>query len=360
MSLKQRVLIADDEPTVTDTYATMLEQNGVDVVKTYDGEECLRVARSSHFDLILIDVHMPQVDGYEVTRKLRSEQHLKRTPIVLLTGFSTSPANIETGYHAGASEYWKKPMTTDEFVARARSILRTAAAERKLREMEESFTSMIVHDLRGPLAAIIGYAELLAEEKEKLGPDYGEMVDQIVNAGSQLQNIVNSFLEITHLETQQLLLSRTRTNLLDLLERAAASLARTQQDKSIRVGIECDKSMSLFIDAQQIEEVFTRLLDNSLRYTPHHGSVTVSATADDTAVTVTVTDTGSGIPEADLAMLFDKMRIVTPGAKRPGSKTGLGLPICRSIVEAHSGAISAVSKEGFGTTITIVLPSNSR
>ena len=107
----------------------------------------------------------------------------------------------------------------------------------------------------------------------------------------------------------------------------------------------------LYIDPDRIEKVFIHLLDNALRFTPNGGSVSISAAAVAGSVVVRFSDTGVGIPAKEIPMLFDKMRITMPGSKRTGTKTGLGLPICRGIVEAHGGTISAESKEGKGTNI---------
>ncbi len=356
MAEKQKILIADDEPGITDVLASVLERNNFDVTKAFDGEECLQKARSSSFDLVLLDVHMPKLDGYEVIKQLKQMPQLRYTPIVFLTGYSTAPDNIESGYKYGGTEYWKKPMATEEFEVRVRAILRIAEAERTLREMQEGFTSMIVHDLRGPLGGIVGFAEMLSEDKEKFEPEIGELVDEIGKAARLMLNLVIDFLEITQLDAGESKMYRNQESLRDIVERSVSSLSKAQQEKSIEVKIDLPNLPMLYIDPDRIEKVFTQLLDNALRFTPKGGSVSISAAAGPGSVVVRFSDTGVGIPAKEIPMLFDKMRITTPGSKRAGTKTGLGLPICRGIIEAHGGTISAESKEGKGTTFTITLP----
>ena len=351
-----KILIADDEPTITEAFASVLHRNGFDVVKAFDGEECVEKAASSDFDLILLDVHMPKLDGYEVIKRLKHFPHLKNTPVVFLSGFSTSPGNIEAGYMSGGTEYWKKPMSTDEFEVRVCAILRIAQAEKKLREMQEVFVSMIVHDLRGPLGGIVGFAEMLAEDKEKFGDEIGELIDEIGKAARLMLNVVVDFLEITRLESGESKLSRSPIDLKELVEHSLDGLAKVSKEKSIRVNVQCDNLPQVFVDPERIEKVFNQLLDNAFRFTPAGGEITIIANASQDSVVVRVRDTGPGIRTQDLPMLFDKMRITTPGAKRAGSKTGLGLPICRGIVEAHGGTIAAQSEEGKGSTITVTLP----
>ena len=359
MAEKQKILIADDEPGITDVLASVLERNNFDVTKAYDGEECLQKARLSTFDLVLLDVHMPKLDGYEVIKQLKQMPQLKHTPIVFLSGFSTAPDNIESGYKFGGTEYWKKPMPTEEFEVRVRAILRIAEAEKTLREMHEGFTSMIVHDLRGPLGGIVGFAEMLSEDKEKFEPEIGELVDEIGKAAKLMLNLVIDFLEITLLDAGEAKMYLNPENLRDIVERSVSSLSKAQQERSVRVNVDFPGLPMLLIDPDRIEKVFSQLLDNALRFTPKGGSVSISAAQVAGSVVVKFSDTGVGIPAKDFPMLFDKMRITTPGSKRAGTKTGLGLPICRGIIEAHGGTISAESKEGTGTTFTITLPIQS-
>ncbi len=356
MAEKKKILIADDEPGITDVLASVLERDNFDVTKAFDGEECLQKARSSSFDLVLLDVHMPKLDGYEVIKQLKQMPHLKYTPIVFLSGFSTTPDNIESGYKSGGTEYWKKPMAIEEFEVRVRAILRIAEAERTLREMQEGFTSMIVHDLRGPLGGIVGFAEMLSEDREKFEPEIGELVDEIGKAARLMLNLVIDFLEITQLDAGESKMYRNQESLRDIVERSVSSLSKAQHEKLIGVKIDLPNLPMLSIDPDRIEKVFTQLLDNALRFTQKGGSVSISAVAGPGSVVVRFSDTGVGIPAKDIPMLFDKMRITTPGSKRVGTKTGLGLPICRGIIEAHGGTILAESKEGKGTTFTITLP----
>jgi signal transduction histidine kinase len=356
MAEKQKILIADDEPGITEVLASVLERSNFDVTKAFDGEECVQKARSSSFDLVLLDVHMPKLDGYEVIKQLKQMPHLKYTPIVFLSGYNTAPNNIESGYKSGATDYWKKPMATEEFEVRVRAILRIAEAERALREMQEGFTSMIVHDLRGPLGGIVGFAEMLSEDKDKLEPEISELVNEIGKAAKVMLNLVIDFLEITQLDAGESKIYRHQENLRTIVERSVYNLSEAQKEKSIPVKIDFPDLPLLFIDPDRIEKVFTQLLDNALRFTPKGGSISISAVATPVSVVVKFSDTGLGIPAKDIPMLFDKMRITTLGAKRAGSKTGLGLPICRGTIEAHGGAISVESKEGKGTTFTITFP----
>jgi signal transduction histidine kinase len=356
MAEKQRILIADDEAALTDVLASVLEQNNFDVAKAFDGEECILKARTASFDLILLDVHMPKLDGYEVIKQLKQMPQLRHTPIIFLTGYSTAPADIESGYLLGVTEYWKKPMAVEEFEVRVRAILRIAEAERRLRELQEVFNSMIVHDLRGPLSGIVGYVELVSEDNSNLSPENLQMFKTVGTAAKLMLNIVNDFLEITRQEAGEQKLHLAPLYIRDVIDRALSNTAEAQRERSLHVSKNIGEVPVIDGDLSRMELALTQLLDNSIRFTPVNGSLSISATAGPASIVVTVAHSGEGIPAKDLPMLFDKMRITTPGLRRPGSQTGLALPICKGIIEAHEGTISVHSETGKGTTFTIIFP----
>ena len=356
MAEKQRILIVDDEAAITDVFGSVLEQINFSVVKAFDGEECLLKARGNMFDLILLDVHMPKLDGYEALTQLKQMPQLKHTPIIFLTGYSTAPADIESGYLLGVTEYWKKPMAVEEFEARVRAMLRIAEAERKLRELQEVFNAMIVHDLRGPLSGIVGYAELVSEDEKGSSPENVKMLKTVGTAAKLMLNIVNDFLEITRQESGEQKLHVAPMYIRDVIDRALSNTAEAQRERTLHVSADIGEVPVIDGDIGRMELAFTQLLDNSIRFTPNNGSLSISATASLSSIVVTVDHSGEGIPAKDLPMLFDKMRITTPGLRRPASQTGLALPICKGIIEAHGGSISAHSETGKGTTFTITLP----
>ena len=356
MAEKQKILIVDDERSLTDVFGSVLEQNNFVVVKAYDGEECIQKARGNSFDLILLDVHMPKLDGYEVIKQLKQMPQMKYTPIIFLTGYSTAPADIESGYLLGVTEYWKKPMSIEEFEVRVRAILRVAEAERKLRELQEVFNAMIVHDLRGPLSGIAGYAELVSEDTINLSPENLQMFKTVGSAAKLMLNIVNDFLEITRQEAGEQKLHSAPLHIRDAINRALSNTSAAQRELSLTVSTNIGELPFIDGDIGRMEVAFTQLLENSIRFTPAHGSLSIGASANSDSLVVTVSHSGEGIPAKDLPMLFDKMRITTPGLRRPGSQTGLALPICKGIIEAHGGTISVGSEKRKGTTFTITFP----
>lgn len=359
MPQKETILIADDDAVMRRLYEILLTENGYVVLLAEDGMQCVQRAANSSPDLIILDVFMPRLDGYEAITLLRKMPHLHHTPIVFLTGHDTSPENIEKGYKLGGTEYWAKPIDDEELLARVRSILRIAKAEKDLRTLRESFNYMIVHDLRGPLSGIAGYIDLLKEDKEKIPPDDFELISGIGNATNVVLEIIKDFLEVSRIEAGTLNIQSQPIHLRSIIENSTSHFAQLIQQKEITVSLDVDSTPLFLADPELLGEVFSNLIDNALRFIKPHGTISISSILDesDTSnIIIIVKDTGIGIPQKDIPMLFDKNRIITPGAKRAGARTGLGLPICKGIVEAHRGTITVESEEGHGTTFTITLP----
>ncbi|MDE3057914.1 MAG: hybrid sensor histidine kinase/response regulator [Bacteroidota bacterium] len=360
---KETILVADDDLAAVKLYEMILKENGYAVLSATDGLQCVQVAAENLPDLIILDVFMPELDGYEAITRLRQLPHLRYVPIVFLTGHDTTPENIEKGYRLGGTEYWAKPIDGEEFLARIRSILRGAKAEKDLRTLRESFNYMIIHDLRGPLSGISGYVELLKEDKEKIPPEDFEMITGIGEAAGIVFEIIRDFLEVSRIEAGTLHVLRQPVLLRPIIEKSRAHFAQLVQQKEIEIVVDVDSTPMFLADTELLEEVFSNLLDNALRFTDPKGTISITARLgernDASNVIITVADTGAGIPPEDIPMLFDKNRIMTAGAKRAGAHTGLGLPICKGIIEAHGGTITVSSELQRGTTFIIILPFKS-
>ncbi len=362
MAQKEIILVADDDPSMLRLYELMLNQSGYTALLAENGLQCVQRAANTSPDLIILDVFMPQLDGYEAIALLRKMPHLRHTPIVFLTGHDTSPENIEKGYKLGGTEYWAKPINDEELLARVRAILRVSKAEKDLRTIRESFNYMIIHDLRGPLSGISGYVELLKEDKEKIPPEDFELISGIGEATVVLLEIVKDFLEVSRIEAGTLRIQHQPILLRPIIESCCNRFAPLIQQKEITVTFTVDSTPMFLGDGELLEEVFSNLLNNALRFTEPHGTISITSQVEEkngaANVIITVADTGVGIPPEDIPMLFDKNRIMTSGAKRAGARTGLGLPICKGIVEAHGGTIDVHSELQHGTTFIVTLPFN--
>jgi two-component system, sensor histidine kinase and response regulator len=357
------ILIVDDEPDNLTMFSQVLSREQFSVITASGGAECLNIAHDTVPDLVLLDVNMPDMDGFETIKKLRSIKRLSFTPIVFLTGFGKTPKAIDQGYSLGGNEYWTKPIAPEELVVRVRAVLRTADAEKRLRKLQQGFYSMVVHDLRNPIGAILGYSDFLLDDKDSMNTNQMEIVQEINVASQLLLKSVKDLLELSQFESGEYTVRREPVDLARMVQSVIAASAIARNQKQIDVQSTIEQELQPCVDPEYFREVLDNLYDNALRYTPANGVITFTAKriprGESNAAEVIVmeiADTGCGISPDTIPSLFDKNRITNIKLRKAGSRTGLGLVICREIIEAHEGTISIESKSGTGTTVTIVLP----
>jgi signal transduction histidine kinase len=364
MAPEYLILIVDDEDHFRNLFAYTLKRYNLKVETAINGKDCLEKVNVITPDLILLDVDMPVLDGFETIQELRKRKSLKHTPIIFLTGGSTSPEDVESGLSLGGAEYWTKLMSSEELVVRIRSILKVLEAERKIRYLQESFFSMVVHDLRNPLGTIRGFVELMKEDKHTMTPDQLDILEGIRGSSDFALDIVTDLLKIAELESGSLPLNLSNIDIEKVVERSLLKFERTRKQKEITLNISQTATPPFEADAAKLEEVFDNLLDNAFRFTPPKGLISVDwmeLAADPTtdfppSMKIVVEDTGEGIPEKFLLDLFDKNRLTQIGTRHTKRKTGLGLAICGLILEAHNGMITAETIFGKGTKIIMKLP----
>jgi PAS domain S-box-containing protein len=222
--------------------------------------------------------------------------------------------------------------------------------------MKSEFVSSVSHELRTPLASIIGFAQTILMEPELPAEVHREFLQIVLDEGKRLSKLINDILDLARIESGRAIVEKSPTDLVPLIERALYSIAMQAEAKSISIASRLEQpSMIASFDADRISQVIINLLGNALKFTPAGGQITVYAAFVDTEVEVRVSDTGMGIPEGEIPMLFQKFyRVHRPGLEIRG--TGLGLAIVRQLVELHNGTISVESGVDRGSTFTIRIP----
>jgi two-component system sensor histidine kinase/response regulator len=364
VSKKTRILIVDDERSMVAVTKAILEAEGYEVSTAYNGKECLLIASQEMPDVILLDVMMPEMDGFETLRHLRKETRTKEVPIVFLTAVARDPGSIDKGLALGANEYLTKPISRDELLVRVASVLRSDRARKELEQIKADFTSMVVHDLRNPLTAIKGSIEFLLTQKVGLLNDsQKEVLDISLQAMTKLLHLINDILDLSKFESGRIQLTKKSTDISALIRDAVKRVHLLTEEKHITTVFDFERPIPpVSIDFNKIEQMITNLLSNAIKFTPERGKMTLrvshksdSATGNN-YVEVSVSDTGAGIAPDELPFLFDKYTQTKSGKISKEKGTGLGLAICKSIVEAHGGRIWAESKLGKGSTFSFTLP----
>ena len=349
------ILAVDDIPDNLLLVQLALEQEGHRVVLAHDGITALKQIKQAPPSLILLDVMMPEMDGYEVTRRIRQDKSIPFIPILLVTAREES--SLVEGLDAGADEFVRKPFQIDELQARVRSMLRL----KETIDQRENFVSCLTHDLRTPLVAANRMLDLIAQEAfGDVTCEQKEAIASIVSSNHNMLEMLNTLLETHHYELGQKILSFIPVDLQQLVSEVVAELKPLAIEKNIELRYDAESHISQIQgDRLELRRVITNLIGNAIKFTDT-GSVTISLSQNDSEVLVRVEDTGIGISPEDRQAIFQRYH---QGNHRRSGK-GLGLYLCQQIINAHQGKITVHSRReslrdaqpGKGTTFAVSLP----
>jgi signal transduction histidine kinase len=352
------ILVVDDTPDNCLLIQAILQDEGYEVELAESGQEALNKIDKRHPDLILLDVMMPEMDGYEVTRRIRQNSALPFIPILLTTAYDQP--SVAQGLDTGADDFIRKPVHFDELLARVRALLRLkhSVDERdQIARQREDFVSRLTHDLRTPLVAADRMLNLLMQGAlGDLSEDVQEAMATMVRSNQNLLTMVNTLLEVYRYEAGRKTLTFSPVNVYELADDVIKELSPLAIDKGLDLKFEHD-SDDLVIKGDRLElyRILTNLIGNAIKFTDEgYVKVHLSNVSDRgiPSVKLEVQDSGPGIPEEEQATLFESF---IPGKhKRSGS--GLGLHLTRRIVQAHNGTITVNSGVGNGSTFTVYLP----
>jgi len=359
------ILMVDDTPANLALLSDMLKGRGYTVRAAVSGKLALLAARSTPPDLILLDISMPEMDGFEVCRHLKEDEQLKDIPVVFLSALSET-LDIVKAFAAGGVDYITKPFQLAEVEARVDTHLELRRQKRRvqealdeLREVEtlrDSLVHMIVHDLRSPLTGIYAYLELIKETAPGvLTAKLRVYVDDALNSTRQMIGIVSDILDTSRLEAGQLKPALEYFELEGAVDESIAGLAALAGTRKISF-VRSERPALVRADKGLVLRVIQNLLANALKFTPADGVIGVRVTDAGGRLRLSFSDNGPGIAPEYREKIFKKFAQVELPAGRQKYSTGLGLAFCKLAVEAHGGRIGVESEEGKGSTFWFELP----
>lgn len=358
------VLFVDDTPDNLELLGFALKKKPIVMLRATSGPECLVIAERDQPDVIVLDIQMPGMDGFETLRRLRANHRTEKIPVIFLTAAKSDPQSISEGILLGAEEYLTKPIDVDELMARIRSIYRVTTMQRELERVKAQFTAMLVHDLRNPLTVIKASIEDMVQHHTKnasLDRDSLGVLYTISQSTRGILDLVNDLLDLSKYQAGQMQLDKRTLTIHEVVEGSLHLIGLQYKRKGIELALFIPADLpKIKGDLGKLEQVMNNLLSNALKFTPPGGRVTIevkgNAEPDPTELLVSVTDTGVGIPAEELPILFDHFRQASSAKQSPEKGTGLGLAICKLIVQAHGGAIAVQSEVNRGTAISFTLP----
>jgi two-component system, sensor histidine kinase and response regulator len=356
-----RIMIVDDAPQNLKLLEAMLSSKGYQVFALPNGEMALKAAAKSPPDLILLDILMPGIDGYEVCARLKQDPQLREVPVLFLSALN-EPLDKVRAFHLGGVDYITKPFQIEEVEARVSSHLelcrqkvalkRNLERQRELERLRDNLVHMVVHDMRSPMQVIVMTLEMVQKIVQEHDPDLQEFVIAAQQSAKQLLNMAGELLDISRLETDQMPLQYTTGSLVGLVRVVQESCAAMAEGK--KLAVEPGEEITAVYDHDLIRRVLMNLINNALHFIPPDGEIRIGVSRDNRQILVKVADNGSGIPPEYHQKIFEKFGQVEKKGARYG--TGLGLAFCKLAVEAHGGVIGVESNIGQGSTFWFTLP----
>ncbi|MHC9543086.1 MAG: response regulator [Vulcanimicrobiota bacterium] len=374
------ILIVDDVPGNLEILGSLLSESGFEISVASNGSQAVAVATAEPPALILMDVSMPEMDGYTACRRLKANLLTAEIPIIFLTAHS-GESEIVRGFEAGGVDYVTKPFKTSELLARILTHLelrhsreritgqnmelkemnkKLSISEESLRlanSMKDKFLSILAHDLRNPISNFYQSIDLMLSSEYTLNEETKtNFLKTIRNSASHLGDLLENLLTWARTQAGGIDFSPSLQSLAPVALETAAHLSPGAQQKNITIRMDIIDDITAYFDTHMVSTILRNLVSNATKFTPPGGTITVSAEEQGNFLAVSVADTGIGMTAQDLHQLFridvHPTRIGT--GKEKG--TGLGLILCKEFAEMNGGSIKAGSELNKGSTFTFTLP----
>ena len=372
-----RILIVDDDRMQRMLLTRTLAAQGHQVEAVEGGAPALERLKTGAFDTVLLDVAMPEMDGFQVLERIMSDPVTKQIPVIMVSGFGEM-TGIVACIEMGAADYLHKPADPALLRARVEScLLKKRWAEQEMalrRELEEryfelqklealrdSLTHMIVHDLRTPLTSFLTGLQTM-ECVGTLSDVQKECLQMSIDGGETLLWMINDLLDIAKMESGALELKRETIAASDLAARSVGQVAALAHDKNVRLVSQIPSDLPVLEgDVEKLSRTLVNLMGNAVKFTPQGGTITVSIDFDERpnrtdSFVLSVADSGEGIPRESFERIFEKFGQVENRKAGRAMSTGLGLTFCKMVVEAHGGRIWIESEIGQGSNFAFAIP----
>jgi signal transduction histidine kinase len=363
------LLVVDDDEANRDVLTRRLERQGHRVQSASNGIDALELMRDVAFDVVLLDIMMPDMDGYEVLGRIKKDEALRHVPVIMISAIDEVQSVVRC-IEAGADDYLAKPFDPTLLKARIGASLEKKRGHdresvlyaqlqqnyQRLQELEkirDDMRNMIVHDLRTPLTAVIVGISLLGKHGT-LTETQREMVSIASTGGTTLLGMINDLLDVEKMESGSERPRYTQLSAATLIEGAIEQVCSIAELEQTELVSEVAPELPLFAgDENKLSRTLVNLIANAIKFT-RAGTVTIAASQPDAGhIRFAIRDTGPGIPAEAFEKIFEKFGQVDAG-HRVG--TGLGLAFCKLAVEAHGGRIGVESTPGAGSTFSFTLP----
>ena len=362
-----KLLVVDDVQTNVLLLKALLSKDGCGILVANNGQEALEVIRNENPDLILLDVMMPGMDGFEVAERLKSEEYRCEIPIIFLTALDDTQS-IVNGFKLGAGDFISKPFRKEELMVRIKHQLSLVAARRIIEEKNEELRktiagrdkmySVIAHDLRSPMASMkmLLNTIMMSVEKDKIDPDIFDMLEMSNKTSEEVFSLLDNLLKWTKSQLGKLTVIPQKLDISGLADGVVEVMNSVAEVKHIKLIRTDHESFFVYVDIEMIKSVLRNLISNAVKFSNPDSEIKVGIKAEDGKVIVSVTDSGKGIKKEDQHKLLKDSTHFTTYGTNSEEGSGLGLLLCRDFARKNGGELWFESEENLGSVFSFSLP----
>ncbi|MGM0597584.1 MAG: hybrid sensor histidine kinase/response regulator [Myxococcota bacterium] len=360
-----KILLVDDSLQNLRLLGNMLREKNYQIALAKNGKEGLQLANKIGPDLILLDIMMPELDGYEVCRILKEDEETQHIPVIFLTA-KTSNEDLVKGFQMGGVDYITKPFNKEELFMRVKTHLELKKAHDKislqadsLRELnatKDKMFSVISHDLRAPLGGIKSMLDLFYEDQSEKKEISQKALNSLKYAADQTYNLLENLLYWSRSQRGNLVNNPEYVNIFDLVTENVELLQTMASNKNIEINNQIDKNLMAYADRNMVKTILRNLIINALKFTDEEGVVTISSSKRNGMLEIHVIDNGIGIQKSNLEKILNQRNYYTTFGTNREKGSGLGLNLCLDFINRNDGELYIVSEYGKGSTFTFTLP----
>ncbi|WP_375202239.1 ATP-binding response regulator [Hyphococcus sp.] len=368
MDAERKIILADDDAIMRELANAKLLEAGYQVVTACNGAEALSLLKREGADMVISDLDMPVMNGFELTEAIRSDSAIGETPVMVITASDRGDA-VDRAFAAGATSFLAKPMNWSlfhhavKFVLRANDDRKALKAARDQAEagakFKDSLMSVMSHELRTPLNAIIGFGQIIADQFSKQNDNlHKEYADYIVDGGRRLLNSVSDMLLASDARSGPIVLNETDVSLGVLVDDALAGVEKTLRLAEASVSLKlCSREVEVCCDRALLARAIRKLVDNSVKFGPRGVEIVLGAALTrQGGLAIMVKDNGPGVKAERMEELTAPFAQLDMSLRRSREGLGLGLPLVKVIADAHGGSFRLDSRPDEGARAIIMMP----
>ncbi len=353
-----KILIVDDVANNIQVVGNVLRSEKYRIAFAQNGRTALQQIKNSDFNLILLDIMMPEMSGIEVCRRIKEMPEKKDIPVVFLTAKSDIDS-ISEAFRVGGVDYITKPFNSKELLVRVKthiSLQQQSVELKRLNATKDKLFSIVSHDLKGFFFTILGAGEILRSRIEKFDPDDKKFIEMMFRGAKNAFNLLENLLEWSRSQLGRIEFAPEKIRLNEVIHTATTLLEMSAANKQIKITHSIDSEIFIYADMNMLSTIVRNLVSNAIKFTDKNGEIKISSRILHDFVEISIADSGIGISKEDLENLFKIEKQISRKGTKGEIGTGLGLLLCKEFIEKHGGTIHVDSRIGKGSVFRFTFP----